>query len=153
VKSLERAKIPYRLLEYECEAVEQGFGSEIARKLDLEADRVFKTLVVRTSRGELVLAVVPVSGRLNLKRLAKAVGDKNAELAERAAAERATGYVRGGITALGTRRRLPVVLDATASSLDRVVISGGRRGLSIELDPRDFVRAADALIADLLDAT
>ena len=151
IKALQRANVPYRLLEYECGVVEAGFGVEIARKLEIDEARVFKTLVAQTTGGVLVLAVVPVSGRLNLKRLARVVGDKNARLAERAAAERVTGYVRGGITALGTRKRLRVVLDATALCLDRLVVSGGRRGLSIELDPRDFVRAAQAVVADVLD--
>ncbi len=124
---------------------------EVAGKLGLNPHWVFKTLVVQTTDGSLALAAIPVSGRLNLKRLAKSLGDKNAQLADRGAAERVTGYVRGGITAIGTRRRLRAVLDRSALELERLIVSGGRRGLSIELRPADFIRVASAIVADVAD--
>lgn len=151
VDALRSARVAHRLLEYECGAVEHGFGVEIAHKLGLPVDLVYKTLVAETTSGKLVLGLVPVAGRLNLKRLAKAVGDKNAELADRAAAERATGYVRGGITALGTKKPLRTVLEETALLHDVIVVSGGRRGLSIELAPDALVSATGAIVADILD--
>jgi Cys-tRNA(Pro)/Cys-tRNA(Cys) deacylase len=99
--------------------------------------------------GRLVVAVVPVIGRLDLKALAAAIGGKRAELAPPAAAERATGYVVGGISPIGQRRRLPTVLDASAEQHDTVFVSGGRRGLDLELSPADLVRVTGATIAEI----
>ena len=114
----------------------------------MSPDRVFKTLVAEVD-GTLVAGVVPVEGQLDLKALAAAVGGKRGAMAEVAAAERATGYVAGGISPVGQRRRLPVVLDASAMTHRTVFCSGGRRGLEIELAPADLVRAAGATVAGI----
>jgi Cys-tRNA(Pro)/Cys-tRNA(Cys) deacylase len=123
--------------------VRPAYGLEAAEALGVAPERMFKTLVA-TVDDRLVLAIVPVSGELDLKRLAGAVGGRMAELAEPAAAERATGYVIGGISPLGLRRPLRVVLDAGAAAHRTILISAGRRGGQIELAPADLASLARA---------
>jgi Cys-tRNA(Pro)/Cys-tRNA(Cys) deacylase len=108
--------------------------------------RVFKTLVAEVD-GALAVGVVPVASRLDLKALAAAAGGKKAKMAAPADAERATGYVVGGISPLGQRRRLPLVIDSSAMDYETIFCSGGRRGLEIEIAPADLVRAASAAMA------
>ncbi len=119
------------------------YGLDAAAGLGVEPGRIFKTLVTSVD-GRLVLAVVPVSGDLDLKALAAAAGGHRAELASPEAAQRATGSVIGGISPLGHRRPLPVCLDSSVSGFATVFVSGGRRGLQVELAPEDLVRLADA---------
>ena len=124
----------------------ESYGSEASEALNVPASRVLKTLVASVD-GALTVGVVPVSAQLDLKALAAAAGGKKATMADPAAAERATGYVVGGISPIGQRRRLPVVIDASALEFPTVYCSGGRRGLEIELTPADLVRAANATVA------
>lgn len=145
---LARQRVAHTLHDYTHDPRSTSYGTEAADLLGLSADRVFKTLVAEVD-GALTVGVVPVSGQLDLKALAAAVGGKKAKLAEVAAAERATGYVAGGISPLGQRKRLPVVLDATALDFDTIYFSGGRRGLEIELAPADLVRLASAVVAPI----
>lgn len=123
-----------------------SYGLEAAELLGLEPDQVFKTLIASVD-GALAVGIVPVSGLLDLKALAAACGGRRAELADMKAAERATGYVVGGISPIGQKRVLPTVLDETAQLYDTVYVSGGRRGLDIGLAPDDLVRATGAVIA------
>ncbi len=125
-----------------------SYGREAAAALGIEPGRVFKTLVASVD-GRLVLAVVPVDQELDLKALAGAVGGHRAEMAEPAAAERATGYVVGGISPIGSRRALPVIVDVTAPSHATVFVSAGRRGLQLELAPADLVSLAGANVAPI----
>ena len=125
-----------------------GYGLEAAEVLGVDPARVFKTLVTAVD-GALTVAVVPVTGQLDLKALAHAVGGKKAAMAEQAAAERATGYVVGGISPLGQRQHLRAVVDATALNYATVFVSGGRRGLDVELAPGDLVRLTDAVVAPI----
>jgi Cys-tRNA(Pro)/Cys-tRNA(Cys) deacylase len=125
-----------------------AYGAAAAAALGIPPDRICKTLVASVD-GELVLAVVPVACQLDLKRLAAALGGRRAELADPMAAERATGYVVGGISPLGTRRRLRTVLDTSVTSLDQVHVSAGRRGLQVALTPDDLVRATGAVVAPI----
>jgi Cys-tRNA(Pro)/Cys-tRNA(Cys) deacylase len=146
--ALERARIPFTVHEYVHDPRHESYGLEASQALSVPPDRVFKTLIAEVD-GRLVAGVVPVGGQLDLKALAAAVGGKRAALAEVAAAERATGYVAGGISPVGQRRRLPVVLDRSAMDHATVFCSGGRRGLEIELAPADLVRAAAATVASI----
>ena len=146
--ALERAGIPFTVHEYAHDPRASSYGQEAASLLGVPADRVFKTLIAVVD-GNLVAAVVPVQGQLDLKALALAVRGKRAVMAEVPAAERATGYVAGGISPVGQRKRLPVVLDESALGFATVFCSGGRRGLSIELAPSDLVRAAGATVATI----
>jgi len=142
-----RAKITHTLHPYEVpEGAEHTYGADAARALDVRPDRIFKTLVAQVD-GALTVAVVPVSGSLDLKALATAAGGKKATMADPSAAERATGYVRGGISPLGQRKRLATVVDDTALHLATVYVSAGRRGLQIELAPDDLVRLTGARTA------
>ena len=124
------------------------FGREAADALGVEPDRVFKTLLADVD-GRLVVGIVPVTGKLDLKALAAAVGGKKAVMADPAVAERKTGYVVGGISPIGQKTAHPTVLDETAELWDTVFVSGGRRGLDLELAPADLVRATGATLADI----
>ncbi len=148
--ALTRAGIPHTVHPYrhDRDAVREGlaYGEEAAAALGVQPARVLKTLVAAVD-GELVVAVLPVSARLDLKALAAASGGKRAEMADPAAAQRATGYVVGGISPVGQRKRLPTVVDASALEFETVYVSGGRRGLDIELAPQDLVAATGATVA------
>ncbi len=140
--------MPHRVHEYAHDPRADSYGSEASEVLGLPAERVFKTLVAEVD-GVLTVGVVPVAGQLDLKALAAAAGGKKARMAEVAAAERATGYVAGGISPLGHRKRLPVVVDSSATAFETILCSGGRRGLEIELAPADLVRLASATVAPI----
>lgn len=146
--ALERARIPFTVHEYVHDPRHDSYGLEASEALGVPPDRVFKTLIAEVD-GNLVTAVVPVRGELDLKALATAVGGKKAAMAEVTAAERATGYVAGGISPVGQRKRLPVVLDASAVDGATMFCSAGRRGLEIELAPADLIRAANATLASI----
>ncbi|MFE6776815.1 Cys-tRNA(Pro) deacylase [Streptomyces sp. NPDC057702] len=128
-----------------------SYGQEAATALGVAPEQVFKTLVADVD-GALTVAVVPVSGSLDLKALAAAVGGKRAAMADPAAAERATGYVRGGISPLGQRRRLPTALDVSAAGHATVCVSAGRRGLEVELSPTDLTALTGAVLAPIARA-
>ncbi len=134
--------------DHDPRAVAEGlsYGQEAAQLLGVDPSRVFKTLVADVD-GALTVAVVPVTGFVDLKALAGAVSGKRAVMAEVADAERATGYVAGGISPLGQRRRLPTVLDSSALQHETILVSAGRRGLDVELSPRDLVRLTQAVTA------
>ena len=129
---------------YDHDPAHPSYGEEAAEALGVSPDRVFKTLVADVD-GELTVAVVPVAGHLDLKALAAAVGGKRATMADPAAAERTTGYVRGGISPLGQRKRLRTVLDASASPTPTICVSAGRRGLEVELAPEDLASLTSAV--------
>ncbi|MBV9922925.1 MAG: Cys-tRNA(Pro) deacylase [Pseudonocardia sp.] len=145
--ALDRAKIPFTLHEYAHDPRSGSYGLEASEALGVPPERVFKTLVAAVDGGPLAVGVIPVHRHLDLKALAAAVGGKKAVMAEVAAAERATGYVAGGISPLGQRKRLPTVLDASAEEFDTVFCSAGRRGLEVELAPADLVRLTGAKLA------
>jgi Cys-tRNA(Pro)/Cys-tRNA(Cys) deacylase len=145
---LVKRKVRYALHEYPHDPRAGSYGLEAAEALGVPPERVYKTLVARVD-GALVVGVVPVGGSLDLKALAVAVGGKRAAMAEPADAERATGYVVGGISPIGQRRRLRTVVDASASDHETVFVSGGRRGLEIELAPADLATVTDAVLAPI----
>jgi Cys-tRNA(Pro)/Cys-tRNA(Cys) deacylase len=145
---LTRLGIAHTVHTYEHDPRRASYGLEASDALGVAPEQVFKTLVADVD-GMLATAVVPVNGHLDLKALAAAVGGKKARMADVDAAERASGYVAGGISPLGHRKRMPVVIDAAALGLRTVFCSGGRRGLQIELAPGDLIRAADAVVADI----
>ena len=147
--ALDSAGVEYEITEYELPGAEEGYGSAVVAVLGLDPDTVGKTLVAELDDGRHVVAVVPVSGSLDLKALARAAGAKRAAMADPVVAERLTGYVVGGIAPLGHRRALPVFVDELLT-LDAVVhVSGGRRGLELSLRPADLVAATSAVVADL----
>lgn len=144
--ALGSAGIPFMAHEYAHDPANTNFGLEAAVVLDVDPGQVFKTLMADVD-GRLVVGIVPVSGKLDLKALAAAVGGKRAEMADPKLAERRTGYVVGGISPIGQKLEHVTVLDETAELYDTVFVSGGRRGFDIELTPADLVRATRALVA------
>ncbi len=134
--------------QYDHDPRAASYGREAADELGLDPDQVFKTLLAELD-GALVVAVVPVSARLDLKALARALGGSHATMADPGTAERATGYVTGGISPVGQKRRHPTVVDETAMMWDTVYVSGGRRGLDLGLAPADLVEAAGAITSDV----
>lgn len=147
--ALDRAKIPFTLHEYEHDPRSGSFGPEASEALGVPAEQVFKTLVATVDGHTLAVGVVPVHRQLDLKALAAAVGGKKAAMAEVTAAERATGYVAGGISPVGQKKRLPVVLDSSAADLPTLFCSAGRRGLEIEITPANLLKAANAKLAPI----
>lgn len=146
--ALTRADVAFTVHGYAHDRTAESYGAEAAEALGAAPERVLKTLLARTD-GALTVAVLPVSTQLDLKALASAVRAKRAALAERADAERATGYVVGGISPLGQRKQLSTVLDASALLHDTVLISAGRRGLEVELAPADLRALTRAHTADI----
>lgn len=146
VRALEQAAVPHTLHPYDAGHADGGYGEAAVAALGADARQVFKTLVTRVD-GALTVAVVPVSSTLDLKALAAATGGRRAVMAEPADAERATGYVRGGISPLGQRTRLATVVDSSALRFGTVLVSAGRRGLQVELPPAELVRLTAARTA------
>lgn len=146
--ALTRAGIAFTLRAYDHDPAAESFGLEAAAALGVEPERVLKTLLASVE-GRLVVGIVPVSGQLDLKALASAVGGKRAEMADPQVAERTTGYVVGGISPVGQRKQLPTVLDESALGYDAVLVSGGKRGLDLELSPHDLVRVTGATVAPI----
>jgi Cys-tRNA(Pro)/Cys-tRNA(Cys) deacylase len=145
---LTKQKIAHTLHPYEHDPRAEAFGDEAAAAIGVAPERIFKTLIALVD-GTLTCGVVPVAGHLNLKALAAAVGGKKAVMAEPAAAARATGYVVGGISPIGQKSRLRVVVDSSAETFETVFVSAGKRGLQVELSPSDLVRAAGATTAPI----
>ncbi|MFP4138481.1 MAG: Cys-tRNA(Pro) deacylase [Halomonas sp.] len=152
VKQLESAGVDFTLAEYPHDPRSPAYGEEAARALGLSPDAVFKTLLARLDDDRLAVAIVPVSRQLDLKALARAAGARKARMAEAEEAERATGYVVGGISPLGQKRRLATFLDASAESLAVIHVSGGRRGLEIRLAPADLLALTRGRLAPLAKA-
>lgn len=146
--ALTAAGVAFTVHTYDHDPAARSFGMEAVEALGLPAEQMFKTLVVDTGAG-LAVAVVPVSGSLDLKAMASALGVKRVEMARPEAAERSSGYVVGGISPLGQKRRLPTVVDESAGLFDLVFVSGGRRGMDIGLAPTDLIAVSGARVADI----
>lgn len=143
---LDKQRVAHTLHSYEHDPRHESYGLEAAEALGLVPGRVFKTLVAEVD-GKLAVGVVPVTAQLDLKGLAAALKGKKAKMAAVADAERATGYVAGGISPLGQKKRLPVVLDESASEFETIFCSAGRRGLEVEIAPADLARLTGAVVA------
>ena len=148
IQALGRARIRHVVHHIEHDPDVTAFGQEAADALAVDPGRVFKTLVCSTSQG-LSVAIVPVTGELNLKAVATALGAKTAEMADPADAMRATGYVVGGISPVGQKRALPTLLDESATNWETIFVSGGRRGLELELAPADLLTVTHGRLAPI----
>jgi Cys-tRNA(Pro)/Cys-tRNA(Cys) deacylase len=150
IKTLERLGIAHTVHRYQvAEGDDRTYGEAVAAALMADPSSVFKTLVAQLEGGELVVAILPVTGTLDLRRLAAAAGAKSAAMANRSVAEKATGYVTGGISPFGQRKRLRTFLDSKAQLQDAVYVSAGRRGIQVKVGPRDLVQATDATVIEL----
>ena len=146
VQCLKRAKIEFELHTFDHDPNEIHFGQEAAQKLGIPAQQLFKTLVVCLDGSQLGVAVVPVSGQLNLKAFAKAMGGKKAKMAPKALVAKNTGYITGGVSPLGQKKTLPTVVDASAQDFETIVVSAGRRGLQMALAPGDLISLTRARV-------
>ncbi len=138
INAARRAAVPHTIHEYDHDPASESYGTEAAEKTGVDPARVFKTLVVAIDSRELVVGVVPVSGMLNMKLIARAARGKKAAMADKQAVERSTGYVLGGVSPLGQKKKLKTFIDDSALNFETIFVSAGRRGLEIELAPRDL---------------
>ena len=149
-KILKAQKIEYSIHEYEHDVNAKSFGLEAAEKLGLEVEEVFKTLMV-TDDKNFFIVVLPVNHQLNLKKVASAFGCKKLHMADPKVAERLTGYLVGGISPIGQKKRLKTVIDASATSLAKIYVSGGKRGLDIGVKPQNLADVLSAQFIDVVD--
>lgn len=149
VKKLDKLAIPYKLHHYQHDANCKSFGLEALDKLNVTADVVFKTLVVDVDNDYLAVAIIPAIEKLSLKKLAKALNAKKIKMADGHKVQNSTGYVLGGVSPLGQKKRLITIIDKSAEALSTLFISGGKRGLEIELSPNDLLLSLQASYANI----
>jgi Cys-tRNA(Pro)/Cys-tRNA(Cys) deacylase len=149
ILAAKKAKIAFAIHEYAHDPSAESFGSEAAEKLDVPEAIVFKTLVVNLDNGSLVVGVIPVSSMLSMKLLAKAAGVKKAAMASAADVERSTGYVLGGVSPLGQKKRLTTFIDSSAEEFSSIYVSAGRRGLEIALSPNDLKKLTNGRFVNI----
>ena len=142
-------KITHKVHEYDYDSSNESYGLEAAKKMGVPEARVFKTLVVSLDSKELAVGVIPVSSMLSMKRIARAAGAKKAAMATQSDVERSTGYVLGGVSPLGQKKRLKTIIDSSAKIHSTVYVSAGRRGLEIELCPDDLKDLVNGLLAEI----
>lgn len=149
INSAKQAGIAFQVHEYHHDATAESYGLEAAEKLGVAAEQVFKTLVVKLDGKQLAVGIVPVTRQLNLKQIAKAAGAKKAAMAQPTEVERTTGYVLGGVSPLGQKKRLATFLDTAAEGFATLYVSAGRRGLEIALSPQDLLALSQAQLAPI----
>ena len=150
INLLKKHKITHQVHEYEHEAGCEAYGQEAVEKLGLDEHRVFKTLVIQVDNQQLAVAVIPVPCMLSMKQVAKVLGVKKAAMADKQEVLRSTGYVLGGVSPLGQKKRLRTVIDASAEHFDTIYVSAGRRGLDLELKPGDLKMLLKAEFATII---
>ena len=149
ILAAKRARVPFTVHEYEHDPAAESYGHEAVEKTGANPDQVFKTLVVSLDGKDLAVAVVPVSAMLSLKLIARAAGAKKAAMADKQLVQRTTGYVLGGVSPLGQKKRLKTFIDDSAHDFETLFVSAGKRGLEIELAPEDLARLTGAAFAPL----
>ena len=149
VKLLEKAKVNFKVHEYEHDPAAESYGLEASEKLGVDDARVFKTLVVMLDSKDYAVAIIPVANMLSMKNIAKAAGAKKAVMADKIAVERITGYVLGGVSPIGQKKRLKTFIDESAQQHTTLFVSAGRRGMEIELSPQDLKHQTSAFFAPL----
>lgn len=149
IELLKKAQVPHEVLSYHHDPKAASYGLEAVEKLGLAPETVFKTLLAASEKQELLVAIVPVAGTLDLKALAQAAGVKKLEMAKPDQAQRSTGYLVGGISPLGQKKRLRTFIDRSAAELPSIHVSAGRRGLEVALAPTDLARLLDALFVPI----
>ncbi len=150
IRLAKQLKINYQIHQYEHDPNVESYGLEASEKLGIACEKVFKTLVVSDEKNQLAVAIIPVDKRLNLKKMAKVIGSKKATMAEQKIVERTTGYVLGGVSPLGQKKRLPTVIHQSGENQATILVSAGKRGLDIELAPSDLAEILSAKFADII---
>ena len=149
IRLAKNKKIIHKVHKYNHDPSNQSYGTEAAEKMGVPEDRVFKTLVVRLDNTELAVGVIPVSSMLSMKHMAKATGAKKAAMADKLDVARSTGYVLGGVSPLGQKKRLKTVIDASSNDFSTIFVSAGRRGLQIELSPVDLMKLTGGVFSKI----
>ena len=144
-----KSKVSHKIHEYTHDDSSESYGLEAAEKMGVPEERVFKTLVVTLDNKELAVGVIPVSFKLSMKLIAKAAGAKKAAMADKSDVERSTGYVLGGVSPLGQKKRLKTIIHSSAKKYSTIYVSAGRRGLEIELNPDDLTQLTNAKLAEI----
>ena len=148
IELLKKQKIPFEVLSYEHDAGNSHYGLEAVEKLNLDSAQVYKTLVLETHEKELIVAVTPVSQQVNLKLLAKLCGAKKVAMAAAQKVQTSTGYILGGVSPLGQKKRLPTLIHSSASQFESIYVSAGKRGLEVALKPADLALLTNAKFGD-----
>jgi len=151
INCAKRAKVEYKVHQYEHDPAAPSYGEEAAEKLGISTGQIFKTLVVDLGNKQLAVSVIPVSCKLNLKQFANAAGVKKVAMADHKDAERATGYVLGGISPLGQKKRLKTVIHHSALDFETIYVSAGKRGLDIQLSPKDLGKLTNASFSPIVN--
>jgi len=149
INLLKKNKCDFKILKYDHDPECTNFGLEAAQKLNLNSNQVYKTLLVELSSKELCVGIIPVNCKMSLKDIAKALGSKNAIMADKNEAQKVTGYLIGGISPFGQKKRLKTVLDSSAKNFETIYVSGGRRGLDIEVKVEDMIKILNLKTADI----
>lgn len=149
INAAKKAKIIFKIHQYSHDPNCDSYGEEAAEKLNVPAEQVYKTLVVETDDGNLAVGIVQVGAMLNLKSIAKALKSKKAAMADKNKVMRTTGYVLGGVSPLGQKKRLPTIIDSSADDFATIFVSGGKRGIDIELAPADLAKVTGAHFAEI----
>lgn len=144
INQLKKLKIKYQVLSYQHQPGSQAYGTEASEKLGIPPEKVFKTLIVESENKKIYAALVPVSGQLNLKAFAKAVRSKKIKMADKNQIQRITGYLPGGVSPVAQKKKLNTIIDSSALDHDLICVSGGRRGVQVELSPNDLAVATKA---------
>ena len=144
INYLKKHKIEYKIYQYTHDTSHESYGLEATQKLNLNEEKVFKTLIVELDNKELAVGIIPVVSKLNMKMTAKVLGAKKAIMADKILAEKTTGYILGGISPLGQKKKLKTVIHISAKNQQSVFVSAGRRGLEIELSPNDLIKHTNA---------
>ncbi|MFZ2552812.1 Cys-tRNA(Pro) deacylase [Psychrobacter urativorans] len=153
IELAKKLNIDYQLHDYSHDSQATSYGLEAAEKLGVAAEQVYKTLVVQTETNKLAVAIVPVNSTVNLKKMAKAIGCKKVQMADPKQVERSTGYVLGGVSPLGQKKRLVTVIEYLAQQQPTIYVSAGRRGLELELTAQQLAETLDARFVDIADIT
>lgn len=149
IKLAKKAQIVFSIHEYQHSSFSDSYGREAAEKLGLPEERVFKTLVVQLDGQKLAVGIIPVNAMLNMKQIARAADAKRAVMADKALVVKTTGYVLGGVSPLGQKRKLPTFLDSSAADFAAIYVSAGRRGLDMELSSEDLIELTGGCYAEL----
>ena len=149
INAVKKKKIPHTVHQYSHDPNHDSFGKEAAEQLGLPEEKVFKTLVVQLDNNTLAVGIIPVSSMLSMKKIAKAAGAKKAMMAEKTIVEKSTGYVLGGVSPLGQKKRLLTIVDSSAQNFSTIFVSAGRRGLDIELRPDDLLSLTAGSFAEI----